>query len=138
MAGPTARCYGHSPLNVHENGPDKRLALKLAHLLDSSCLLAASICIMFAVFACRAPLTCAPRDIVWKGGRSRLHGLHRAFRGGLQGQATKDGCSLALCTFLAGPVPYSPTPYPHEHACLLLQIVIVLILRPEILHLLVD
>ena len=32
----------------------------------------------------------------------------------MYGQATKDGCSLALCPSPAGPVPASPTPYAHD------------------------
>ena len=33
----------------------------------------------------------------------------------MYGQATRDGCSLALCTSPAPPGPASPTPYSHDY-----------------------
>ena len=48
----------------------------------------------------------------------------------------QDGCSLAVCMSPAGPVPALPIYYSHDLLALI-QLVIVLILRPEELHLLV-
>ena len=47
-----------------------------------------------------------------EGGRERAHAFVESARlkfvGQMYGQATQDGCSLALCTSLAHPLPTSP------------------------------